>query len=101
VAASNRLFLGPLLRRFFGLTVDNSFNRPVQARTLLYQLIESEISAADAFLDLGDLGGCDHNLSRATHHREQLRGPENMLMNDRVGRLKEKRSAYPYLNRGE
>ena len=89
------------LRRLFGICADKPSVRLLQTRSLLFQLVESEICAADALLDLGDREGCDHHLSAAVLHAQALKGPESMLMHDRLNELSTKRNSYPYPTAGE
>lgn len=89
-----RLFFWLPLRKLLGLSADKVDSRPVQSRTLLFQLVESEVCVADALLDLSDIEGCDSHLSVAVSQSQGLRGPENLLMHQRISLLKEKRAAY-------
>jgi hypothetical protein len=68
---------------------------PVQSRTLLFQLVESEISVADALLEMDDVDCCDQHLAAAMRHADELRGPENLLMTQRISSIRQKRAAYP------
>ncbi len=94
MANPHELSLWTPIRRFLGLSADKSCNRPAQARSLLFQLVESEICAADALLDLNDFRGCDHHLGAALHHAEGLQGPENLLMHRRLSQLQDKRANF-------
>jgi len=81
------------LRKLLGLGA-RKVDTPVPSRTLLFQLVESELCVADALLDLGDIAGCDQHLAVAVLHTQELRGPESLLMNHRTSLLREKRAAY-------
>ena len=72
-------------------------SKKAQPRSLAFQLVESEVCVADALLDLGDLVGCDHYMASAIKLAEELRGPENMLMHQRLRRLRSKRSEFKSL----
>jgi hypothetical protein len=89
-----RLFFWLPLRKLLGLSADKVDSRPVQSRTLLFQLVESEVCVADALLDLNDIQGCDRHLSVALSQSQELRGPESLLMHQRIGLLREKRAGY-------
>lgn len=80
------------LRRLFGLSADKSPSGTTPTRTVLFQLVECEVSTADALLDLNDLAGCDRHMSSATRYAEDLLGPENMVMHERLKDLRKKRT---------
>jgi hypothetical protein len=85
------------LRRFLARAADESKSRQFQTRTVLFQLIENEVSTADALLDLGDLSGCDRHMSSAIGLAEDLRGPESLMMHQRVRDLRTKRVTFKTL----
>ena len=85
------------LRKLFARMTDMSSNKQAQTRTVLFQLIENEVSTADALLDLGDLTGCDRHMSYALALAGDLRGPENLLMHQRLRGLSTKRTAFKKL----
>jgi hypothetical protein len=76
-----------LLDRF----ADKSSSQP-ETRTILFQLVESDVIVADALLDLADFRGCDQHLSNATQLAEDLHGPEKMIIHQRLADLIKKRA---------
>lgn len=91
---SGRIYLWTPLCKLLGLSADRKSSIAIQPRTLTFQMVESEVSVADALLDLGDLAGCDQHMSIATENAEVLRGPENMLMHQRLRQLRQKRAEF-------
>lgn len=91
---SGRIFLWAPFRRLFGLSSDRLISTPAQPRSLRFQLVESEVSVADALLDLDDVKGCELHMLTATQQVEELRGPEYIVMHQRLRTLRQKRSDY-------
>jgi hypothetical protein len=84
-------------RKLLARITDKNGNKQAPIRTTLFQLIENEVSTADALLDLEDLAGCDRHMSYAVGPASELRGPESLIMHQRLRDLRSKRTVFKKL----
>lgn len=88
----NRIYLWTPLSKLFGFSADVCGSGAEATKSLTFQMAESEVTVADALLDLDDLAGCDEHMATASEHAARLRGPETALMMQRLAALRLKRT---------